>query len=237
MISLIIFIVILVLSYLGIINFLPDFYWFKSFNYDHVFLKTIFYKIMIFLVWFFPTLAIYFINQNVVTNFIKRANLVSSNEDFSSPILNRLKLIIATFFSQYQQSAIKISNKIKYLIFAILSFFVARYASFYWDDVLLFLNKTAFNITDPLFNRDISFYLFSLPVFSQILGILKFILFTILIYSLWQYLKRGYFTFLFNSKFSLIRAHIFSILALYFIINATQSYLKRFAILQKNNGF
>ncbi len=237
MISLIILIVGLILSYLGIINFLPDLYWFDSFNYDHVFIKTLFYKIAIFIVWFIPTLLLFIANQYLVSLIIKRANIASTNNPFASPILNKIKLIISTFFSQYQQSAIKLSNKIKILLFAFLTFFIARYASYYWDSVLLFINRNPFNATDPLFNHDISFYIFTLPVISQILGIVKFITFVILIYSLWQYLKRGFFELFFSPYFLFIRFHIFGILFLYSIISAVQVYLKRYDILFNDNGF
>lgn len=237
MISIIILILVLVFSYLGIINFLPDFYWFQSFNYDHVYLKTLIYKWSIFIVWFIPTIIVYAINQRVVTKIVEKANVASQNDFFSSPAMQKIKQIIAAFFSQYQQSAIKISNKIKIAIFSVLSFFIARYASYFWDDVILYLNKTSFNILDPLFNHDVSFYVFSLPVIQQFLGIFKFILFTLLAYSLWQYLKRGFFTLFFSPQFSLIRIHIFSLLALYFGINAFQAFFKRFDILFNNNGF
>ncbi len=235
--KLIIPLVILLISSLSVINILPELYWFRSFNFDHVFIKTIGYKVSIFFAWFIPTLMIYIANQGLISSIVKRAEIAAQNDFFSSPVINKLKLIIATFFSQYQQSAIKISVKIKALIFALLSFFVARYASYFWDDVVLFINKTPFNILDPIFNYDISFYIFSLPVISQILGTLKFILFTVLIYSLWQYLKRGFFTLFFSSQFNLIRIHIFTILCLYFLVTAAQSFYSRFSILFNNNGF
>ncbi|GAB4276347.1 MAG: UPF0182 family protein [Oscillatoriaceae cyanobacterium] len=38
--------------------------------------------------------------------------------------------------------------------------------SVHWAQVLLFLHPTAFNISDPLFRQDISFYIFGLPVWK-----------------------------------------------------------------------
>ncbi|HIK13403.1 MAG TPA: UPF0182 family protein [Oscillatoriaceae cyanobacterium M33_DOE_052] len=38
--------------------------------------------------------------------------------------------------------------------------------SAHWAQVLLFLHPTAFNISDPLFNQDISFYIFALPLWK-----------------------------------------------------------------------
>lgn len=45
-----------------------------------------------------------------------------------------------------------------------LSILLGFIVSQHWAKVLQFLQPTAFNLTDPLFNQDISFYIFSLPV-------------------------------------------------------------------------
>ncbi|MBD2137257.1 UPF0182 family protein [Anabaena sp. FACHB-1237] len=36
----------------------------------------------------------------------------------------------------------------------------------YWSKILLYLHPTKFNLSDPLFNQDIGFYIFSLPVWE-----------------------------------------------------------------------
>ncbi|MGH2404331.1 MAG: UPF0182 family protein, partial [bacterium] len=40
----------------------------------------------------------------------------------------------------------------------------------HWSEVLQFLRPTAFDATDPLFGRDIGFFVFSLPVYSIVQG-------------------------------------------------------------------
>ncbi|MDP3104182.1 MAG: UPF0182 family protein [Candidatus Methanoperedens sp.] len=53
------------------------------------------------------------------------------------------------------------------LIFSLL---FGLYASLKWDIVLRYLNQVPFNLHDPIFGQDISFYVFSLPFFNFLLN-------------------------------------------------------------------
>lgn len=46
-----------------------------------------------------------------------------------------------------------------------------------WENILLFLNQTPFESIDPIFNRDISFYFFTLPLLEVIYSLALFLLF------------------------------------------------------------
>jgi uncharacterized membrane protein (UPF0182 family) len=39
-----------------------------------------------------------------------------------------------------------------------------------WENVLLYLNQKPFNITDPIFDREIGFYIYSLPIWEAVRG-------------------------------------------------------------------
>lgn len=49
-----------------------------------------------------------------------------------------------------------------------------------WEEILLFLNQTDFQIQDPIFNLDVSFFVFSLPIWQA----LRSFLLTALVFSL-----------------------------------------------------
>src|SRR5688572_15754768 len=49
-------------------------------------------------------------------------------------------------------------------------------ASFSWTTIAKFFYITPFNIADPIFNKDISFYIFTLPFYAFGLGLLKFLI-------------------------------------------------------------
>lgn len=52
------------------------------------------------------------------------------------------------------------------IIGAVFAFFMGTAAASAWEEVLLYVNQTAFNIADPVFNNDVGFYIFTLPVWQ-----------------------------------------------------------------------
>lgn len=52
------------------------------------------------------------------------------------------------------------------LVGAVLAFFMGSAASARWEDLLLYLNQTPFNLADPVFAKDVGFYIFTLPVWQ-----------------------------------------------------------------------
>ena len=86
--------------------------------------------------------------------------------------------------SPAEQILVYFGNRISPLVLiggAVLAFFFGIAASGIWEEVLLYLNQIDFNKADPIFNRDVSFFIFSLPVWQAIKSwFFGVILFTIL---------------------------------------------------------
>lgn len=76
-------------------------------------------------------------------------------------------------------------------IVLVVSIFTGIIAASNWETVLLYLNSTSFNSVDPLFQRDISYYFFSLPFIELILNFAIGLLFVGIIGSLIIYLALG----------------------------------------------
>jgi uncharacterized membrane protein (UPF0182 family) len=73
-------------------------------------------------------------------------------------------------------------NRLFLLLSAIISLIVsASVASSNWSDILKFINSTSFNLVDPLFNKDISFYIFGLPVYKELYN---FVLVTLILLTI-----------------------------------------------------
>src|SRR4030067_1676539 len=53
----------------------------------------------------------------------------------------------------------------------LVSLFIGQAASSQWMKFLAFLNPTSFNLKDPIFSQDVSFYVFTLPLFNTLLTI------------------------------------------------------------------
>ncbi|PLZ93084.1 UPF0182 family protein [Fischerella thermalis] len=96
------------------------------------------------------------------------------SEEIRIPAVNAGLLVFLTI-------AILITHQFWLKAIALLiSLLLAFLLSARWVTVLQFFQATSFNSTDPLFQRDISFYVFSLPIWE----LLKFWLLGIFVYSL-----------------------------------------------------
>ncbi|MBI1294634.1 UPF0182 family protein [bacterium] len=49
---------------------------------------------------------------------------------------------------------------------AVFAFFMGSGLATAWEELLLYFNQSSFNLMDPLFNNDVSFYIFTLPVWQ-----------------------------------------------------------------------
>ena len=86
------------------------------------------------------------------------------------------------------------SNTLDNLILAailVVSFFIASRASEQWNMILSFLNQQPFGTNDPIFDKDIGFYVFSLPFYLFVREqLLIMLLFAGLVAVIW-YIKDG----------------------------------------------
>ena len=65
-------------------------------------------------------------------------------------------------------------------------------ASGWWRDVLLYLNEVEFGYADPIFGRDVAFFVFRMPVYRDILGwLFQLVILTILLSAALHYLYGG----------------------------------------------
>jgi len=82
-------------------------------------------------------------------------------------------------------------NTLLIALILILSFTIASKGSYRWDMVLRYLYQQPFGSTDPIFNKDIGFYIFSLPFYIFVRnGLLVLLVLTGLVTMAW-YLKNG----------------------------------------------
>jgi len=108
-----------------------------------------------------------------------------------------------------------------------------------WETLLKFLNPTAFDIADPIYQRDISFYVFRLPfwqgVQSNVLGLLIWgLLFAVAVYALKGEVRpeRGWKYFLTGE----VKTHLCLLLAAIAITIAAGFWLDRFSLLYSDTG-
>lgn len=141
----------------------------------------------------------------------------------------------------------------KTLILLVISVFFGLSASSKWFTMQEYLNQTAFNVLDPIFGMDVSFYVFSLPFFNFIWGfvftaVLVTIALTLLTYlqNLFIGLKSTNFEGPPSQSINLrkvwasfkthSRVHVSILVALLFLLLAVKHYLARFSVMYSSSG-
>ncbi len=112
-------------------------------------------------------------------------------------------------------------NRFILLVSVALSVFAGLFGASQWENLLLFLNGVPFRLADPLFNRDIAFYVFQLPFIRHLYGWIMAVLILTLVATTILYLSRRAFTFIPPATFSSTVAaqrHLFSLVAVLFFI-------------------
>ena len=146
--------------------------------------------------------------------------------------------------------------KVKLLIVAFFSFIMGRAISQGWFKVLQFINQTPFNLADPIFTKDVSFYIFSLPFYLFVLSFLMSCIVITTILVLLDYLKSYIGQLLkpqkidqdpikpaapvLNIKAILSKTkaitHLGILVSLFFVLIAAKNYLSRFSIMYSEKG-
>ena len=171
---LLILLAILVVIFVGaVIAVYPNWLWFQNLGFASVFWTMIVGKFgLVSAVWFFM-IAILAVNLYIAQRLNPAGGQRPTAEIGGFPI-----------------SGATLDNLILAGIL-IVSFFIASRASEQWNMLLSFFNQQPFGINDPIFNKDIGWYVFSLPFYMFIREqLLIMLLFAGLVAVIW-YIKDG----------------------------------------------
>ena len=173
--TLVIIILVIALGIFGAaIGFITDYLWFKELGYTSVFFKQLFTQLKLGI----PTFIIltglsYVYLMGLKKGYYKRVD-IADNLPVKEKALNYIALGISGAFG----ILITLST-------------VTRL----WFDILKFSNSTEFAIADPIFNMDISFYVFRLELITHanqiLIGVIvAFVILTLLFYTILLSLRR-----------------------------------------------
>lgn len=142
-------IVLIAAIFISLMGFIADFMWFKEMGYLSVFFKKLVTQLTVgaptFLV---VTGFVYWYLAKLKKGYFAK---IASSEETNNKKLKRTTLILSAVFG----------------VFATVMTIMQL-----WFEILKFSNSTAFDIADPLFNLDISFYIFKLDFLTQLNEIL-----------------------------------------------------------------
>lgn len=163
--GLIIAILLVLLLFLMLIGFITDFLWFKELDYVSVFFTKLFTQLKIGI----PVFVIVTFLAYIYLKFLKRGYIkkVVSNEEVNHGRLNLISWGLAAIYG------------------GVTTYFAVTRM---WFQFLQFTNSSSFDIKDPLFDKDISFYVFKLGFIESaneltILLLIAFALLTVIYYS------------------------------------------------------
>ncbi len=141
-------IVVFIALVLVVPNIIADWLWYQSLERTDVFSRIITLQIGLFAAGLVGFGVLYFGNMALVRKIVAR-QAYSTGEDFLSTSARRTE---------------QASRIISGLVGVIAAVIFGLVAAGQWDTVLRAQNSIPFNITDPLFNRDLSFFVFTLPL-------------------------------------------------------------------------
>jgi len=219
----------------------PEILWFESFGYKEVWWIVFKAKFMVFGVAF--ALVYFWLSLNVgVATRIANETESSEAPRFQTPFppLNKFLSELAT--RGPFESGMKMPARLYKILFRLGLLFVALLIGLsvknWWQDIYAFLNQTAFGLEDPIFNRDLGFYFFSLPLIKHIQGILSFLVVLAIGVSGWIYFSKNILLFVFSSQTSNVRikTHLFVLAGLFFGCLAFGVWINVFEVLYSSKG-
>lgn len=218
------FAVLLGFLFLGrVISLYTDWLWFHEVGFSQVFTTVLKFELILGLVFGGLFALLLYLNVKVASRapgygYTSEPSIIElPGPDLVDPILQRWLLPVAI----------------------LLGLFAASHAAGHWKSLLLFLNWVPFKLEDPLFGRDIGFYVFRLPAITALYNWLNLTLsltflataFTYFVYRGVLYTPRGI------SLANHARTHLFILIAALLLVKAGGYLLDRFQLLYSSRRY
>src|SRR3989338_3854176 len=210
----------------NIVGLVTDWWWFSEVGHTQIFIKSLIAKIAL-----FSSAGIF------------AAGFLLAN--FSLAIRSKISwtaILPEALIGQPMNFDSRIVKKLAVVLSVTIAVFLGLVAAANWQEVLKFVSGATFGIADPVFNKDIGFYIFSLPVFQIGLGLIKFLVLLSLAGCAIIYFLRGslYIASLRALQQMQIergaRIHLGILLAIFLSTIAVGVYFSRFMLLTSQSG-
>lgn len=157
----------LLMLLLSLNHFYVDYLWFNEAGYTEVFLKELITKLQLGL----PIFLVFSLIMFLFIRFLKEKTWFFSGS-------KKTKKSWVTLFNILLVLGISL----------LMTIFVINQI---WYEFLEFTNQTSFNVTDPIFDQDLSFYIYTLPFLESLYGIVRFFytVFALIMLVLYGYLS------------------------------------------------
>ena len=219
----ILFLLILLPVLRGVPSLLTDYLWFGEVGYRQVFLTTLSTQVALQLA-FGGAFLVFFLGNVLLALRRIRPNV---------SVLHELQAMLPAIERLYPR--LRLIAVAGGLLLALL---VTQWASTQWLAWLRFQNAEAFSAADPVFARDLSFYVFVLPFVRAVAGFVQFTVFAAAVTSAAAYFLQGQLWarpgFLSVSRQA--RRHLLLLVAAGLVTVAVQALLARYNLLSSTRG-
>jgi len=200
-----------------------DLIWFKSVQYVAVFWKILLTKGVVMLFFAAAFFILSFINLSFARRFAPEFQVEISQDEFERPEIQLYKSL----------QNIQINKKFVLWFSLIIALFMGFSEGASWEKILIYFNRTSFGIADPIFNRDIGFYMFGLPFWEFLRNWLSFALTLITvvvaaIYIIKRAIKYEYKKLIIETP---VKGHLSLLIGFILILKSWQYWLNAFKIL------
>lgn len=155
-------------------GFLVDLWWFREIGFQVVFLKELLARTLLFLI----AGAVAFASLQLTLRIAQRGVV-------PDPVLIHVGDAAPPLDVSHA------AHRLRSPLAIVLGLLFGLGATASWDTVLQWMHRTPFGVTDPVFGRDVGYYVFTLPLISMVLGLLSTLAVLALISTLPVYFFRG----------------------------------------------
>jgi len=206
----------------SIVGFITDWLWFREIGYQSVWQTELLTKSLLFVVGTLVAFAFIALNVRYATSGMSTA-----------PVLWRVSP---------ELPPVDIGRSLSKFVLPIggvVAVFFGMTAAGSWMELLQAMNRSTFGATDPVFGREIGYYVFALPAISSLIGMLRGLVIVTLIASLFLHVLRGRVTFP-PQRVGLqppADRHVAALLVAFLLLTAIQIWLVRLpGLLYSNTG-
>ncbi len=217
-----------------ILDLSPDFLWFDSFGYASIWWRVFSAKWMVFLAGL--GIAWVILGSQVWLAFRISRGISALPQDIQ---FSRAFAWLGPLLMRYQQR-FKDRRALQFLsagITLLVSGLMGVWALAQWEALLLMYYQVPFGVQDPVFLKDIGFYVFSLPIYEFGIGWIQTLLFVAAALVTGIYFAQNLIVLLFSpsQRFG-VKRHILLLLALWLFAGAVSVFLSRYDILFSSEG-
>ncbi len=182
-----IFILIILFSILlGLVNLYTEWLWFTEVNFESIFVKILLTKVALGAISGLLFFAFLVANILIARRLAPKYFLLGPEETIAG-----LGGYMKALYERYREATGRYITYFLILVAVFIAFLAGLTAADQWDMILRYLNQQPFNQVDPIYSRDIGFYVFSLPFYKFIRSFLFVLLILTFIISIFIHILDG----------------------------------------------